>query len=1727
MVTGQLYQEVEGSLEEATWEWMSDSQLSYSPYHFEGKVIFEGVKNVMPWAADDGKKKRVKCYAQDSGRRKRKKDFKHSEYTSDDESPLGTKSKPVDQQVSDDELVGESNDEGVSETLFCAQPSLPCNNNVVEEDPSLSHPPGFTPKVSQQADNHNSIPQKENSTDPICVKEFTPNVHSKVMNFSQETHVNESSGGISSSKQPHNVCNRGSILEVLDDMIRETKMDCISHMDVKFLWGNSNYQFVASDLVGNSGGILCVWEESIFKRDYVSISNNFIAMYGTWLPNNSKLLIVVIYAPQSTVLKWILWDYISGWISRWNGEVIVMGNFNAVRSEDESKLDCFLVSEGIISDFPSITAVCLDRHLSDHRPILLREIHTDFGPCPFWIYHSWFKRDGFDVMVEQAWNSFSHSDPNRLIRFKKKLQDLKKIIRSWIKDKNIAQAGVKKAIIDDLVAIDKNLDKVKDFVQKAKVKWVMEGDDNSKFFHGLINKKWSQLSIRGVFVDSDWHTDPKVVKDTFKEHFAIQFKQPVGSRLKLNISFPKRLSNDQVEILDSCITRAEIRDDVWECGANKSPGPDGYTFEFFRRYWSLIAPDFCSAVDYFFDSGYFPKGSNASFIALIPKVTDAKFVTDFRPMSLIGSVYKVITKILANQMAVVISDLVSDTQSAFVANRQILDGPFVLNELLAWCKRKKKQALIFKVDFPKAYDSVHWDYTSCKLLPLVQIGVNGFAFLKLSKNESLKGSSFKNRILKCFYLASGLKINLQKSQVLGVGIHKDVVNHGASLIGCDVMHTPFTYLGVIVGDHMVRTSAWASIIQKIQAWLSKWKSKTLSVSGRLTLLKLVLGVAPLYTMSIYKVPKGVLHVLESIRSKFFNGDDPSKRKITWIAWEKVLASKKNGGLGVSSLHALNRALLLKWVWRFLSQDGSIWSRVINAIYGSSLASHSVKFSGVILDMPLSVRFPRMFALERDKQIPVAAKWGASSFDASFRRQIRDGIERQQWMDLLSILCTVTLSPSIDRWICDLNGEGIFRVKEIRSILDDLLLPSSSEATRWVKFIPIKINIFAWRVRLDRLPTRCHLLNRGSAVGGIFIGLMSRRLLNGMLGSLVFRCTSRKKRKTHGGTPPVDAGFDQVFLPIPLDQSLLVALVNKENVSETPFDVRLSALRNQTDEQGSSLEFVKGNEVSTAGGEKGYGNDDSNVIIEGHGDTVDDVKARYKECKKELAKIQSAYDENVSTYDQLSKNYDGALTREKSLQDRLEELEEEKKEIKQLSIKQTERIKQLEEALKQSDDDAHQLRLDRETYVVECGNGKMVRRWIINEYLLTFVCHLHQSVEYKRSLGEVFIISVGKGFIDGLSVGRKDEDVRAILRATPGVDPTSSDTFIEEYNKLSDKRYPYVDKVARVYLLDAGWNWSYSCIFVSTMSDPVTEWSDALGLEEPLWKLGLGEDENENENEVYPERPDAADCIYYLRNGVCGYGSRCRFNHPRDRAGSLVGALRGSDGEYPERIGQPVCQYYMRTGLCKFGSSCKYHHPRQGTGSSSPVALNVSGYPLRPGEKECSYYVKTGQCKFGVTCKFHHPQPTSMVPSPAPAVSAGQLSPMPSAIYQNVQSSVISSQPYGLLAGNWPVARPPVLPGSYLPGTYGPMLVPPGMVPFPGWNPYQAPIHPAVSPNPQPILGGGSVYARAIAPYPVGSYVSTLASSSSSSELRPEYNTVGSSFSKSMQISHGGGDAHSN
>nr|GEY19596.1 RNA-directed DNA polymerase, eukaryota [Tanacetum cinerariifolium] len=973
---------------------------------------------------------------------------KEREYSLEDESVHVSNSKHIRSQFnleeSDDDNA--SDEEGIPETVFGVNTSS--NTHINEErgrqqsedpfeiydildkqkieqnrksSPSLSHPPGFTPEVTEKPDEYATI---DDVTYGKVDKEPSVPFNVKVMNSSQD--VPE----VSYSKYTgqNTVNNGGSVLGVLEDIIK----------------------------VGQAMG----YTMEGCANDLVNIIRN----------------------------KGDDNDYISVLLGRWNGNSIIMGDFNEVRSIDERccsvfnpysarRFNRFISNSGIVDVklegyaftwyHPSASKMSkLDRFLISEGSAL--------GFLRF--YHSWLDILGFDDMIKLAWQSFSHMDGNKLIRFKKKLQDLKVIIRRWVKEKRILTCISKSDLVNELGTIDKELDRgmisdasllhrlelkrkllnitemeTKDNIQRAKIKWAIEGDENSKFFHGIINKKRSQLAIRGIFVDGLWCTDPGRIKDAFLKHFETRFKEPDGHRSRLNFQFPRKLLQSQVEDLESHISRDEIRLAVWNCGDNKSPGPDGYTFEFFKKYWDFIGSDFSEAVEFFFINRSFSRGCNSSFVALIPKVVDAKFVNDFQPISLIGCVYKVVTKILSNRLSSVIADLVSDTQSAFISERQILDGPFILDEILNWCKRKNKQAMFFKVDFAKAYDSVRWDY----LLDVLE----GFGF----------------RSTWCNWIRGTL--SFAKASILVNGSPSKEFSFHRGLKQGDPI-APYLFILVMESLHL-------SFLRVVEAGL-------------------------------FKVPRGVLKALEAMRNRFFIGSDQSDRKITWVAWEKVLASKKNGGLGISSFFALNRALLLKWVWRFVSQDTSLWCQVIRALYGTNIDVHQSHISSNwcsivreiqvlkekgcdfwshckkrigdgsdtwfwfdlwIGDSQLHIRFHRLFALELDKEISVADKMHFP-LDHSFRRIARDGLERHQMTELQSMLDMMSLSQSRDRWFCDLTGDGEFRVKEVRNSIDDIFLPSNVEPTRWVKHIPIKVNIFAWRARRDCLLTRVNLIRRG-------------------------------------------------------------------------------------------------------------------------------------------------------------------------------------------------------------------------------------------------------------------------------------------------------------------------------------------------------------------------------------------------------------------------------------------------------------------------------------------------------------------------------------------------------------------------------------------------------------------------------------------------------------------------
>lgn len=246
--------------------------------------------------------------------------------------------------------------------------------------------------------------------------------------------------------------------------------------------------------------------------------------------------------------------------------------------------------------------------------------------------------------------------------------------------------------------------------QQSRVRWLSDGDANSKFFHSLMSSRRRHNALCSISVDGVVVEGVQPIRTAVYTHFVDHFQAINVDRPSVaNLNF-RSLSVSEGGILIKPFSVQEIREAVWDCDSDKSPGPDGITFGFTKEFWLDMKDEIVRFVYEFHRNGKLSKGINTTFIALIPKVASPQNINDFRPISLVGSLYKILAKLLSNRLRGVIGSVVSESQSAFVKNRQILDGILIANEVVDEACKSKKELMLFKVDFEKAYDSVDWGY---------------------------------------------------------------------------------------------------------------------------------------------------------------------------------------------------------------------------------------------------------------------------------------------------------------------------------------------------------------------------------------------------------------------------------------------------------------------------------------------------------------------------------------------------------------------------------------------------------------------------------------------------------------------------------------------------------------------------------------------------------------------------------------------------------------------------------------------------------------------------------------------------------------------------------------------------------------------------------------------------------------------------------------------------------
>ena len=191
---------------------------------------------------------------------------------------------------------------------------------------------------------------------------------------------------------------------------------------------------------------------------------------------------------------------------------------------------------------------------------------------------------------------------------------------------------------------------------------------------------------------------------------------------------------------------------------------------------------------------------------------------------------------------------------------------------------------------------------------------------------------YLNWVLLWFEASSGLKINLNKSELIPVGAVENMDTLAAEL-GCRAGHLPTTYLGLPLGAAHKSVAIWDNIEEKMHKKLALWKRNFISKGGRITMIKSTLANLPLYPMSIFRIPGAVAKRLEKLQRCFLWGSGAREKKAHLVNWDVVCSEKRQGGLGLRKLTLLNKALLDKWIWRFASDRDCTWKTLINTKYG--------------------------------------------------------------------------------------------------------------------------------------------------------------------------------------------------------------------------------------------------------------------------------------------------------------------------------------------------------------------------------------------------------------------------------------------------------------------------------------------------------------------------------------------------------------------------------------------------------------------------------------------------------------------------------------------------------------------------------------------------------------------------------------------------------------------------
>ncbi|XP_077252938.1 uncharacterized protein LOC143892304 [Tasmannia lanceolata] len=406
--------------------------------------------------------------------------------------------------------------------------------------------------------------------------------------------------------------------------------------------------------------------------------------------------------------------------------------FSWSRNSRKSRLDRFLFCPAWISMFPEVCQKVLVHSVSDHCPLLLDPRLDSWGPFPFRFELAWLEIPKLDEMMGGWWAPLKVEEAADFI-IGEKLRFVKKRLKEWnslrleaIHERKLWLQNRIRVISladEERLASEDNLNelgKVKEehkglllqeeisWRQKSRVNWLKEGDKNTAYFHNMASARRRNNRIEALEVKGSLSFTKEAITKEIVDYYRSLYSAENIVRPRLDEVVFKSLDANSNSGLERPFSEEEVEKGVFSMNRDKAPGPDGFCLAFFQVCWEYVKGDVMSFFQEFYAGMELDRGTGATFIALVPKVKGAVKVSDFRPISLVGCLYKVLSEVLADRIKIVLPCIISENQCAFVSQRQILDCSLVANEMVDWMAKSGEQEVICKLDMEKAYDRMDW-----------------------------------------------------------------------------------------------------------------------------------------------------------------------------------------------------------------------------------------------------------------------------------------------------------------------------------------------------------------------------------------------------------------------------------------------------------------------------------------------------------------------------------------------------------------------------------------------------------------------------------------------------------------------------------------------------------------------------------------------------------------------------------------------------------------------------------------------------------------------------------------------------------------------------------------------------------------------------------------------------------------------------------------------------------